>query len=216
MGAKVQHGSNVLTNMRGAVLSLLLALLPQPGLAKKVNDVADSLSIDGVLVHVEVEDGKLELSFVAADLAQHPAPDQFRVKVMNLQQAIRLRMRDMQHVEQRQFDSEQLSFRARRHVKSTLEKVSLLQDRMQLLVTGPDQAQQIEAAALAFDLPEIIRLLREKVAMEDSSLAEAAFQLGSFQELQGEYQDAWANYQKASNLQPGNQLYMDAHGKNQF
>ena len=67
-----------------------------------------------------------------------------------------------------------------------------------------------------FDVPEIKRLLKEKLALEDDTVAEAAFQLGGFQELDGEYQDAWANYQRASNLEPDNQLYMDAHGKNEF
>jgi len=63
-----------------------------------------------------------------------------------------------------------------------------------------------------------VQLLQERVTYlgDRDNLAEAAFQLGGFQELAGEYQDAWGNYQKASNLEPQNQLYMDAHGKNEF
>jgi hypothetical protein len=74
----------------------------------------------------------------------------------------------------------------------------------------------LRIAASNYDVAEIKRILAEKLALNDEQLAEAAFQLGGFQELDGEYQDAWANYQIASNLQPENQLYMDAHGKNQF
>ena len=112
-------------------------------------------------------------------------------------------------------DTESL-YRSTSYARKLIERINLLNQRVTFLDENHDLTKKISAAAAAFDVAVIKQLLKEKLALEDGSVAEAAFQLGGFQELDGEYQDAWANYQKASNLQPENQLYMDAHGKNEF
>ena len=122
----------------------------------------------------------------------------------------------IQEQEERVFSDDQSLYRATSYAKLLLEKTDLLIERLGLLGKPGELSVQIQAAASRFDVAEIKRLLGEKMALDDENLAEVAFQLGGFQELDGEYQDAWANYQRASNLQPSNQLYMDAHGKNQF
>ncbi len=112
-------------------------------------------------------------------------------------------------------DTESL-YRSTSYARKLIERMELLDERVAFLDENHVLTKKISAAADAFDVALVKKLLKEKLALEDETVAEAAFQLGGFQELDGEYQDAWANYQKASNLQPENQLYMDAHGKNEF
>jgi hypothetical protein len=118
--------------------------------------------------------------------------------------------------EERQFSDMESLHRGTNYARKLVAKIELLRERITYLGEQAEFIRTIEAAATAFDVPLIKRCLQEKLGLEDDNVAEAAFQLAGFQELDGEYQDAWGNYQKASNLEPGNQLYMDAHGKNEF
>ena len=118
--------------------------------------------------------------------------------------------------EDRQLSGMERLHRATNYARKLIERVDLLNERVMFLGNEKALHEKILAATAAFDVPLIKSLLQEKLSLEDDNLAEAAFQLAGFQELDGEYQDAWGNYQRASNLEPGNQFYMDAHGKNEF
>jgi tetratricopeptide (TPR) repeat protein len=171
--------------------------------------------VDSHWMLISINQGVVEL--VSLEASENSKSDSvFNKKTEHLTSQISRHLELIQEQEERVFSDEQSLYRATSYARTLVEKVELLIERLEFLGKPDDFSSQIQVAANSYDVAEIKRLLGEKLALEDEHLAEAAFQLGGFQELDGEYQDAWANYQRASNLQPQNQLYMDAHGKNQF
>ncbi len=167
------------------------------------------LEFDGKLVQLSVEGGEV---FVAG-LGEAPEADP---RLEGLAGRVENHLSRTEALEERQLSDMESLYRGTNYARKLLAKIDLLIKRIEFLGGQAELNGSVKAAAAAFDVPLIKQLLKGKLALEDENVAEAAFQLAGFQELDGEYQDAWGNYQKASNLEPGNQLYMDAHGKNEF
>ena len=184
-----------------------------------VNTVSQELGDPGVielagdLVQIAVNKRDVSVSLLRADEVRSTNID---LKVAQLTKQIKKFLKSTEEQEDRRLSDQESLYRATSYARKLIEKIELLNSRLAFLGQDHDLSKKIGAAAGAFDVRAIKELLKEKLALEDEELAEAAFHLGGFQELDGEYQDAWANYQKASNLEPDNQLYMDAHGKNEF
>jgi len=173
------------------------------------------IELDASLVQISVEQGSLRLGVLGDPDTQDEALRLDR-KLGLLAARVKLHLARSEEQEERQFSDEESLYRGTNFARKLVAKIELLSERIAYLGDNAEFNTEIEAAAAAFDVPLIKKCLQEKLALEDDNVAEAAFQLAGFQELDGEYQDAWANYQKASNLEPDNQLYMDAHGKNEF
>lgn len=168
------------------------------------------IAIGSKLVQVSVADGVVGFDDVGDDATQLERKLGLLAIRMNQHLAITAAQ------EERRFSDVESLHRGSNYGRKLVAKVELLVQRIVFLGDNPEFARGIKAAAAAFDVPLIKQRLAQKLALDDENVAEAAFQLAGFQELDGEYQDAWGNYQKASNLVPENQLYMDAHGKNEF
>jgi tetratricopeptide (TPR) repeat protein len=202
--------------MPGRVLSKLIAVWLA---VVSVNAVSQELGDPGVielagdLVQIAVNKRDVSVSLLRADEVRSTNID---MKVAQLTRQIKKFLKSTEAQEDRRLSDQESLYRATSYARKLIEKIELLNSRLAFLGQDHDLSKKIGAAAGAFDVRAIKELLKEKLALEDEELAEAAFHLGGFQELDGEYQDAWANYQKASNLEPDNQLYMDAHGKNEF
>ncbi len=173
------------------------------------------IELDASLVQISVEQGSLRLGVLGDPDTQDEALRLDR-KLGLLAARVKLHLARSEEQEDRQFSDEEILYRGTNFARKLVAKIELLSERIAYLGDNAEFNREIEAATAAFDVPLIKKCLQEKLALEDDNVAEAAFQLAGFQELDGEYQDAWANYQKASNLEPDNQLYMDAHGKNEF
>jgi tetratricopeptide (TPR) repeat protein len=190
----------ILAGLLGLSTSIFAQVRGEPGV----------FEIDNVLVQISVAEegvdfvglpggaGKLErkLELLAVRIDQHLAATEAQ--------------------EERHFSDYERLNRGANYARKLVAKVELLVGRIEHLGEKTELIATLELAAAAFDVPLIKSSLQGKLVADDDEVAEAAFQLAGFQELDGEYQDAWANYQKASNLEPENQLYMDAHGKNEF
>ena len=168
------------------------------------------VEIDTILVQVSIDQGNASFTDVPGSAAQ------FEHKLSLLAERINSHLAATEAQEERQFSDYEGLNRGTNYARKLVAKVRLLQERVTYLGDTDDLAEAILSAVMAFDVPQIKQCLQEILDTENGNVAEAAFQLGGFQELDGEYQDAWGNYQKASNLEPENQLYMDAHGKNEF
>ncbi len=173
------------------------------------------IELDASLVQISVEQGSLRLGVLGDPDTQDEALLLDR-KLGLLSARVKLHLAMSEEQEDRQFSDEEILYRGTNFARKLVAKIELLSERIAYLGDNAEFNGEIEAATAAFDVPLIKKCLQVKLALEDDNVAEAAFQLAGFQELDGEYQDAWANYQKASNLEPDNQLYMDAHGKNEF
>ena len=171
------------------------------------------IDLDGDLVQIEIRKGGVGLILLAGPEVRSTNID---MKVEQLTRQINEFLDATEDQEDRRLSDQESLYRSTSYARKLIEKLDLLRDRLTYLDEDHEITRRIGTAAQQFDVPKIKALLKEKLALEDETVAEAAFQLGGFQELDGEYQDAWANYQKASNLEPDNQLYMDAHGKNEF
>jgi tetratricopeptide (TPR) repeat protein len=173
------------------------------------------IKIDASLAQISVEQGSLHIGVLGDPDTEDEALRLDR-KLGLLADRVELHLAMSEEQEDRQYSDEESLYRGTNFARKLVAKIELLSERIAYLGDNTEFNTEIEAAAVAFDVPLIKKCLREKLALEDDNVAEAAFQLAGFQELDGEYQDAWGNYQKASNLEPDNQLYMDAHGKNEF
>ena len=173
------------------------------------------IQLDGNLVQIGINHDGVEITFVDEPDASGKVTD-IDLKIAQMTRQIENYLAITEEQEDRQLSDQESLYRATSYARKLVGKIELLRERIVFLDEQQELSKKIKAAADAFDVAVIKQLLKEKLALEDETVAEAAFQLGGFQELDGEYQDAWANYQKASNLQPENQLYMDAHGKNEF
>lgn len=173
------------------------------------------IEVDASLVQISVEQGNLRIG-VLGDPDTQDESLQLDRKLGLLAARVKLHLAMSEEQEDRQFSDEESLYRGTSFARKLVAKIELLTERIAYLGDNAEFNTEIEAAAAAFDVSLIKQFLQEKLALEDDYVAEAAFQLAGFQELDGEYQDAWGNYQKASNLEPENQLYMDAHGKNEF
>ncbi len=169
------------------------------------------IQVDALLVQVSVEKGVVFIDPVGD--AEAPEIDR-KLDLLAGQVERHLAMSEEQ--EDRQLSDEESLYRGSNYARKLVAKIELLLERIAYLGGQDAFTSDVAKAASAFDVPLIKKYLQEKLDLEDQNVAEAAFQLAGFQELGGEYQDAWGNYQKASNLEPDNQLYMDAHGKNEF
>lgn len=172
-----------------------------------------TFEIDAELVQISVEMGNVVITRLASPDDQSDALER---KLTSLAVRVRQHLATSEEQEERQFSKQESLYRGTNYARKLVAKIELLTERVAYLAAPADFTQDIIAAAESFDVSAIKKLLQQKLESEEDSIAEAAFQLGGFQELDGEYQDAWANYQRASNLEPDNQLYMDAHGKNEF
>lgn len=198
--------------MRLKSIHLCLALGLTGLIAEAAGD-ARTFEIDALLVQMSVEEGDVFITQLASLDDQDDVLDR---KLGPLVARVRQHLAASEELEERRFSDEESLYRGTNYARKLVAKIELLEERVAFLGGRPAFTQAIEAAAKSFDVPAIKKLLQHRLELDDDSVAEAAFQLGGFQELDGEYQDAWANYQKASNLEPDNQLYMDAHGKNEF
>ena len=197
--------------MRFSAISLCLVL----GLTFLPTDAAGLVAahpgvieFDGTLVQISVQQGRVSFN--------HDRGQSLDSRLAELAGRIEAHLAATEQQEERQFSDIESLHRGTNYGKKLVAKIELLSERLAYLGREPVFTSAIESAAAAFDVPLIKKHLQGKLALEDENVAEAAFQLAGFQELDGEYQDAWRNYQKASNLEPDNQLYMDAHGKNEF
>lgn len=171
------------------------------------------IALDGALVQITVNQHEVEVTLLSGTEVKSTEID---LKIAQLTRYVGKFLAATEAQEDRLLSDTESLYRSTSYARKLIEKITLLRERVTFLDENHELTKKIGAAADAFDITAIKQLLKEKLALDDESVAEAAFQLGGFQELDGEYQDAWANYQKASNLQPENQLYMDAHGKNEF
>ena len=171
------------------------------------------IELDGDLVQIEVRKGGVNLALLAGPEVRSTNID---MKVEQLTRQINKFLGATELQEDRRLSDQESLYRSTSYARKLIERLGLLKERLAYLDEEQAITRSIGIAAQQYDVPNIKALLKEKLALEDETVAEAAFHLGGFQELDGEYQDAWANYQKASNLEPDNQLYMDAHGKNEF
>lgn len=202
--------------LRTLSVSLLLAMLAQmTDLAGQVAGDPGVISVDGKLVQIEITQGVVAIAYeFDSDVEQQAAGFGRKIEYLTGQIEKHLALAEEQE-DRKLFDQESL-YRAASYARKLVEKIELLDERIAFLDEQQELTQGIQLAIDAYDVPAIKQLLQKKLSLDDENVAETAFQLAGFQELDGEYQDAWANYQKASNLQPQNQLYMDAHGKNEF
>ena len=198
--------------MRLKSIHLCLAL-GLTGLFADAAGDAGTLEIDAELVQISIKEGNVFITQLASRDDQAAALER---KLGLLAATVRQHLAASEEQEERQFSNQESLYRGTNYARKLVAKIELLAERVAYLGGHPEFTRDIEAAAESFDVPAIKKLLQHWLESEDASVAEAAFQLGGFQELNGEYQDAWANYQRASNLEPDNQLYMDAHGKNEF
>jgi len=166
------------------------------------------IEVEGALVQISVQQDRVSFD--------HGRGQSLDSKLLKLAGRIEAHLAATEQQEERHFSDFESLNRGTNYARKLVAKIELLSERLIYLGDDAGLMSAIEAAATAFDVPRIKTLLQEKLSLEDDNVAEAAFQLAGFQELDGEYQDAWGNYQKASNLEPDNQLYMDAHGKNEF
>ncbi len=211
MGTQVQDDSNFLTMRRFChdLMALSLLLIASAPVFAQVGVIPmEEGTVQIVVTNGAVEVTQLE-SAESADTDGQQRRDALQRQVFAFLQRISVQ-------EGRVLPDEQSLYRASSYAKILVEKIGLLTSRVEILSGSKAWVADLQTATNVYDVATIKRLLHEKMMMEDDGYAEAAFQLGGFQEIDGEYQDAWANYQIASNLEPGNQLYMDAHGKNQF
>jgi tetratricopeptide (TPR) repeat protein len=202
--------------MAGPVSTLLILMglmVASAGVAGPELGDPGVIEVDGDLVQIEVLDHAVRLTLVRAREVRSTNID---VKVEQLTRQIENYLEGVEDQEDRRLSDQESLYRSTSYASKLIERIHLLQDRLKHLDEFHPTTKKINAAAHRYDVSAIKEHLKEKLALEDGTVAEAAFQLGGFQELSGEYQDAWANYQKASNLEPDNQLYMDAHGKNEF
>ena len=202
--------------LRTLSVSLLLAMLAQmTDLAGQVAGDPGVISVDGKLIQIEITQGVVGIAYECdSDVEQQAAG--FGRKIERLTRQIEKHLALAEAQEDRKLSDQESLYRAASYTKKLVEKIELLDERIAFLDEQQKLTQGIQLAIDAYDVPAIKQLLHKKLSLDDENVAETAFQLAGFQELDGEYQDAWANYQKASNLQPENQLYMDAHGKNEF
>ena len=194
------------------LVSVWLAVVSVNAVSQELGDPG-VIELAGDLVQIAVNKRDVSVSLLRADEVRSTNID---LKVAQLTKQIKKFLKSTEEQEDRRLSDQESLYRATSYARKLIEKIELLNSRLAFLGQDHDLSKKIGAAAGAFDVRAIKELLKEKLALEDAELAEAAFHLGGFQELDGEYQDAWANYQKASNLEPDNQLYMDAHGKNEF
>jgi hypothetical protein len=190
-----------------AAFSLGLAAC-SPIVAGQVAGDPGVIEYEGALVQISVQQGHVSIG--------HQGNRELDAELAELARRIETHLAATEQQEERQFSDMEGLHRGTNYAKKLVAKIELLIERIGHLGNDSDFGDDISASAAAFDVPRIKSLLQDKLSLEDDNVAEAAFQLAGFQELDGEYQDAWGNYQKASNLEPDNQLYMDAHGKNEF
>lgn len=202
--------------LRTLSVSLLLAMFVQiTDLAGQVAGDPGVISLDGKLVQIEITQGVVEIAAESdSDLVEQAAG--CGRKIRNLSRQIEKYLALAEEQEDRKLSDQESLYRASSYARKLVEKIELLEERIAFLDEQQELTQGIQLAIDAYDVLAIKQLLQQKLSLNDENIAETAYQLAGFQELDGEYQDAWANYQKASNLQPENQLYMDAHGKNEF
>lgn len=195
-----------------AVILMGLAAISADAAGQQLGDPG-VIELDGDLVQIEVRKHGVSLALLAGPEVRSTNID---MKVEQLTRQIDKFLDATEDQEDRRLSDQESLYRSTSYARKLIERLGLLKERLAYLDEGQAITKSIGIAAQQYDVPTIKALLKEKLALEDETVAEAAFQLGGFQELDGEYQDAWANYQKASNLEPDNQLYMDAHGKNEF
>ncbi len=191
----------------------LWLVLGLTGLIAEAAGDAYTFEIDALPVQMSVEEGDV---FITQLASLDDQDDALQRKLGPLVARVKQHLATSEQQEERQFSNQESLYRGTNYARKLVAKIELLTERVAYLAAPADFTQDIIAAAESFDVSAIKKLLQQKLESEEDSIAEAAFQLGGFQELDGEYQDAWANYQRASNLEPDNQLYMDAHGKNEF
>ena len=202
--------------MPGQLLTLLMVVgLAMISAAAGGQELGDPgvIELDGDLVQITVNQHVVDVTVLGGTEVESTKID---LKVAQLTRHVGKFLAATEAQEDRQLSDTESLYRSTSYARKLIEKIKLLNERITFLDENHELTKKIGAAADAFDVAVIKQLLKEKLALQDETVAEAAFQLGGFQELDGEYQDAWANYQKASNLQPENQLYMNAHGKNEF
>lgn len=197
------------------ILLLLVFVVQVTDVAGQLAGGAGVITVDGKLVQIGIDRGVVKMTSSGDPHLQGQATD-IDIKLEQLTRLIGKHLAIAEEQEDRVLSEEESLYRATSYANKLVEKIALLSERMSFLGEQNELTKRIEAATDAFNVPEIKQLLQKKLALDDKYVAEAAFQLAGFQFLDGEYQDAWANYQKASNLHPENQLYMDAHGKNEF
>ena len=194
------------------VILMWLAAISADAASQELGDPG-VIELDGDLVQIEIHKRGVSLTLLASHEVRSTNID---LKIEQLTRQINKFLDVTEDQEDRRLSDQESLYRSSSYARKLIEKLGLLKERLGYLDEDNAISRSIGTAAQNFDVPKIKALLKEKLALEDETVAEAAFQLGGFQELDGEYQDAWANYQKASNLEPDNQLYMDAHGKNEF
>ena len=200
--------------MIAVLLLLALAVLATNVTGQTAGDPG-VISIDGKLLQIEIAGGEVGISY-PDDINVAGEVSSFGRKTEQLAHLIEKYLAIAERQEDRELSDQESLFRSTSYAKKLVEKIEMLIERIAFLGDQDELNTKIRLAADAFNVQALKQLLQQKLAMEDEFVAEAAYQLAGFQELDGEFQDAWGNYQKASNLQPENQLYMDAHGKNEF
>ncbi len=202
--------------MPGRVLNqLMLIWLAVNAVSAASQELGDPgvVELDGDLVQITVVQHVVDVTLLGDIEVRSTNID---LKVEQIKHQIEKFLAATETQEDRRLSGQESLYRSTSYARRLIEKIELLLGRLTYLDEDHELTKKIAAAASAFDVIAIKQLLKERLALDDETVAESAFQLGGFQELDGEYQDAWANYQKASNLEPDNQLYMDAHGKNEF
>ena len=171
-----------------------------------------TINIEGQKLQIGINQGQVN---IVGDPKDKTKIKDCEIKLSKLEEQMMQYIATIENQERRNLsDTEKIQY-ATKYMEQLLKKIEQLNQRIASLDEPDDLSQRIKAAKDNYDVPLIIKLLKEKQQDEEKKVTEAArtaYDLAGFLELTLEYIEAYKNYKKAVQLQENNATYLNEAG----